>query len=133
MADIADVMDALMTHVAAVGTAESVVIAWENVEHPGTVPRIEVQHFGGPADYWALTNGVITVSGLLQLTVVVSSKIGTIRAMEIVETIRQQFAVTVKLFDPEIRFRPVQVGPGLPDGNEFRVPVSVRYVATLEG
>jgi len=133
MGNLADVIDSLMQVIADIGAAESVAVAWENVAHPGTVPRIEVQTLGTVAETAELSSGVVQVSGLLQCTVVVSATTGSIRANEIASSVAAAFASTVRLYQPQIRFRPAQLGPGLPDGDEFRLPVSVRWVATLEG
>ncbi len=127
-----DVINALMTRLAALTLSPVVPVVYENVRGATTAPRIEVQMFLGPT-----TSPEFGVkreqSGIMQCTVVVPTAVGIVQAHTIAASLIAHFPVSLRLYSPQIRFtQPGYAGTGFPDGDEYRLPVSIRYTVTLE-
>jgi hypothetical protein len=127
-----DVINALMTRLAALTLSPAVPVVYENVKSANTVPRIEVQFSFGPAV--SPEFGVKREqSGILQLTVVTATSVGIVQAHTIAASLLAHYPVILRLYSPQIRFtQPGFVRDGRVENDEYRLPVSIRYTATLE-
>lgn len=103
-------------------------IVYPNTPAPDTVPRYEVAAPGGSHLPLEL-GGKGRFVGIIVITCVVRAGTGA-SADAMVETLQQRFPAHLTVGTAQITKLP-EPANGFPDGNEFRVPVTITYRAFI--
>jgi hypothetical protein len=123
--------DALFRHLSTLVTDPATTFAWPNINHDGSVPRLEVDHAPNTTQS-ATLEGAKNLQGFIIVTVVTETHIGTAYGRDIATQVIDHFPGNLKLHttDYVIRFnQPPSISQKIIDGNEVRFPVAIPYNA----
>lgn len=126
------IADLLFARLAALITTPATEVALPNADFSGSKPYLDVSHLPNRST-GQLLDATKDLQGFLQVTVVHENGYGLIDPYEIASQVIAHFPVTLVL-GTTVRVRFVQpgfVGPPIQEGQEFRVPVSIPYRASI--
>lgn len=132
--DKKDIHNAIKARINAAALGYS--IAWPNVDHDGTVPRLEItfpaaDRFGGTLKGAEITREI----GTVLINAIAAGGAGEDAAADMVDAVVALFPEGLRLSitgGKVVITKPADIRGGYPDGGHWRLPVVVQYEATAD-